>query len=90
MRPPEDAHGIDLDEMLDAISCPVLLAYGEDSWIAPPPPERLARLRRHRLVTYPRASHWLHHQARDPFFADLVQFLNAPGQGLSQKAIDHA
>ncbi|GGY95701.1 alpha/beta fold hydrolase [Novosphingobium colocasiae] len=90
LRPPEDSHGIDLDDVLDAITCPVLLAYGEDSWIPVPSAARLNRLRRHHLVTYPGASHWLHHQAREPFFADLTTFLNAPEQGPLQKVTKHA
>ncbi len=76
MRAPEDAHGIELDEILDAVACPTLLAYGEASWISVPPPERLARLRDHCLVTFPGASHWLHHQSRAAFLAALTSFLD--------------
>lgn len=74
-RAPEDARGNDLDEILDAIACPALLAYGEASWIPVPPPERLSRIRDHRLVTFPAASHWLHHQSRAAFLAALTDHL---------------
>ena len=76
LRPPDDADGRDLDETLAAIRCPVLLTYGDQSWIPLPPEERLARLRDHRLAMFPGASHWLHHQARERFLAALVPFLH--------------
>ena len=76
LRPPDDADGRDLDETLTAIACPVLLAYGDASWIPLPPEERRARLRDHRLTMFPGASHWLHHQARERFLAALVPFLH--------------
>ncbi|MFW2830441.1 alpha/beta fold hydrolase [Sphingomonas sp. ID0503] len=75
-RAPDDADGTDLDEILGAISCPTLLAYGESSWIPVPPAERLLRLRSHELVTFPGASHWLHHQSREAFQTVLEDFLS--------------
>lgn len=77
-RPPEDQRGSDLDEMLEAITCPTLLAYGNDSWIAPPPPMRLARLAQHRIFTFGGAGHWLHHQRRPEFSQLLERFLADP------------
>ncbi|WP_313804722.1 alpha/beta hydrolase [Sphingobium sp.] len=74
-RAPEDAHGIELDEILSAIACPTLLAYGERSWIPVPPSDRLARIRDHRLIHFPDVGHWLHHQSRDAFLAVLTDFL---------------
>ena len=41
LRAPEDADGIDLDQILDAITCPVMLAYGTGSWVPIPSAERL-------------------------------------------------
>lgn len=84
-RAPDDAHGVDLDEVLDAISCPVLLAYGDASWVPTPPADRLAHLRRHRLVTFPDVSHWLHHQARPAFFTAIAAFLSEPSAYISEK-----
>jgi len=74
-RAPEDAHGLDLDDILSAIRCPTLLAYGEGSWIPLPPAERLARIANHSLITFSDASHWLHHQRRAEFLAALTTFL---------------
>ncbi|MGE4303184.1 MAG: alpha/beta fold hydrolase [Novosphingobium sp.] len=74
-RAPEDAHGLCLDEVLDAVTCPTLLAYGDASWISVPAAERLNRLRNHQLVIFPDAGHWLHHQAREPFLTALDSFL---------------
>ena len=76
LRAPEDAEGRDLDEMLAAITCPTLLAYGDASWIALPPQERLDLIRNHHLVLFPGVSHWLHHEARSDFLATLTNFLD--------------
>lgn len=76
-RAPEDAKGHDLDDILDAIECPVLLAYGDASWIPIPAEKRLARLRDHRVVTFAGASHWLHHQCREDFLRETREFLKA-------------
>mgnify|MGYP003576508677 CR=1 FL=1 len=87
-RPPEDQRGADLDDMLSSIKCPALLAYGDGSWIAPPPPARLARLAQHRVITFGGASHWLHHQRR-PEFNELVgRFLADPSSTLANER-DH-
>jgi pimeloyl-ACP methyl ester carboxylesterase len=75
-RAPEDAHGVDLDEILAAIACPTLLAYGAESWIPEPSADRLARIADHRLVRFPGASHWLHHQSRAAFLTALTEFLD--------------
>lgn len=79
-RAPEDAHGLDLDDILSAIQCPTMLAYGEASWIPVPPAERLARIADYRLVTFPDASHWLHHQKRDAFVVALNTFLQTSSE----------
>jgi pimeloyl-ACP methyl ester carboxylesterase len=76
LRAPEDAEGRDLDEMLAAIACPTLLAYGDASWIALPPQDRLNLIRNHRLNLFPGVGHWLHHEARSDFLASLTKFLD--------------
>ncbi len=82
LRPPDDADGRDLDQMLSAIACPVQLFYGTASWVPFPPAKRLALLRDRRIVTIPDVSHWLHHQARETYIAELSAFLEIhhPGQ----------
>ncbi len=77
LRAPEDADGSDLDEMLDAISCPVLLAYGTASWVPIPSAERLCRIQQLSLVEFPGASHWLHHTSREAFIRATAAFLSS-------------
>lgn len=90
LRPPEDQSGTDLDQILDAVACPTLLAYGDDSWIPHPPVERLARLRQHRLVRFADASHWLHHQRREAFCALVDTFLADPVGTITNERLVHA
>ncbi len=87
-RPPEDQRGADLDEMLAAITSPTLLAYGDESWITPPPPARLTHLARHRVITFGGASHWLHHQRRLEFNELVGRFLADPALTLANER-DH-
>lgn len=75
LRPPDDADGRDLDQLLAAIECPVQLFYGTGSWVPFPPAERVALIRNLSLVTIPDVSHWLHHQARETYIAELSSFL---------------
>jgi pimeloyl-ACP methyl ester carboxylesterase len=89
-RPAEDQRGHDLDEILDAIACPALLAYGEDSWIAPPVEERLNRLRSHKVVRFANASHWLHHQRRAEFCEMTNAFFDDPLAFLANERIRYA
>ena len=63
-------------EAYAAITCPVLLMYGADSWASSPETDgRMAAFRDARLVTYERAGHWLHHDRFDAFAADASAFL---------------
>ena len=90
LRPPEDQNGSDLDEILQEIACPTLLAYGENSWIELPPSSRLKLLRNHRLIEFGNASHWLHHQKRREFCEILKTFLSDPSQTVSIDRTHHA
>lgn len=84
-RAPDDQRGSDLDDIVAAVACPALLAYGEDSWIAPPPSERLARFRQFKVVRFAEASHWLHHQQRRQFNEMTQAFLDDPGRYLNSE-----
>lgn len=75
LRPPDDADGRDLDQMLAAIECPVQLFYGDASYVPFPPTERVALLRDLSLVEISGVGHWLHHQARERYIAELRAFL---------------
>lgn len=90
LRAPEDQSGAGLDQILEAVTCPTLLAYGDDSWIPHPPAERLARLRQHRLVRFADASHWLHHQRRESFCALVDTFLADPVGTINNERLIHA
>lgn len=77
LRAPEDQRAADLDEVLDAVECPVLLFYGDAGWIPVPGAARLGRLRQHTISHYPGAGHWLHHQFTERFLAETLAFLDA-------------
>jgi pimeloyl-ACP methyl ester carboxylesterase len=81
LRPPDDADGRDLDQILAGIECPVQLFYGDASWVPFPPAERIALLRKLSLVNIPGVSHWLHHQAREHYISELRAFLASHHQG---------
>lgn len=66
----------DLISLWQAITCPVLLLYGADSFASNP--ERDGRARHFataRVVEYEKAGHWLHHDQLDCFLADVRDFL---------------
>lgn len=83
LRPPIDSDSRDFDTLLGEITCPTLLLYGGDSWVPAPDPDRLARIRGHRIHRYEDAGHWLHHDQPDRFATDVASFL-------SNKEIEYA
>lgn len=89
-RAPDDQRGTDLEEILEAIVCPTILAYGEESWIEPPPTNRLARLKNHRVIRFARASHWLHHQRRHEFCELAQNFISDPQFSMSNESSRYA
>lgn len=80
LRAPEDQRATDLDEILEAISCPVLLSYGDDGWIPMPAEKRLKRINNLAISHYPGGGHWLHHQFTERFTAETLAFLEANGR----------
>ncbi|MBB4658371.1 alpha/beta fold hydrolase [Parvularcula dongshanensis] len=59
-----------------AIRCPVLLAYGTDSWASDPEADgRMAAFGEVSLRRYAGAGHWPHQDQPDAFGADLRRFL---------------
>lgn len=74
-RPPLDSDGRDFDAMLGAIRCPVLLFYGDKSFVPLPQAWRLGLMSNVDLKRYADAGHWLHHQRLDRFAADIRSFL---------------
>lgn len=59
-----------------AISCPVLLIYGADSWASNPAEDgRAAWFHDVRVELFADAGHWVHHDRRDDFIALVKAFL---------------
>ncbi len=60
----------------EAITCPVLLVYGADSWASDPAVDgRAAHFRDARVELFEDAGHWVHHDRRDDFIAMVKAFL---------------
>jgi len=75
--PFEDVPQDRTDELWGAITCPLLLLYGLDSWASSPAVDgRLAAFHaKTRLVEFENAGHWLHHDQFDRFMAEVKAFL---------------
>ena len=66
----------DLLAIWQAITCPVLMLYGEKSWASNPETDgRLTHFPTARVVEYENAGHWLHHDQFDRFMGDVKAFL---------------
>ena len=60
----------------EAVTCPVLLAGGEESWATDPAEDgRLAHFADARVVRFAGAGHWVHHDRLEAFVAELRAFL---------------
>ena len=74
--PPNDLVQSDVEALWAAITCPVLLLYGADSWASNPENDgRAALFRDARVVEYEKAGHWLHHDQLERFLEDVKAFL---------------
>lgn len=74
--PPTDISYAEKTTLWEAITCPVLLMFGLDSFAKSPARDgRIAHFREAALVEYENAGHWLHHDQLDRFLADLKAFL---------------
>lgn len=74
--PPVDAAHGDIASLWSAIACPTLLCYGENSWASNPAQDgRLAHFRSARVMSFPDAGHWLHHDQFDRFLQEMRAFL---------------
>ena len=63
-------------KLWQAITCPVLLFYGKNSFASNPETDgRKAYFADARLIEYENAGHWLHHDQFDRFVADVRAFL---------------
>ena len=66
----------DLLALWRAITCPMLLLYGEKSWASNPEKDgRIEHFPTAKVIEYEDAGHWLHHDQFDRFMADVKAFL---------------
>ena len=66
----------DLLALWHAITCPVLMLYGEKSWASNPEKDgRIEHFPTAKMVEYENAGHWLHHDQFDRFMGDVKAFL---------------
>lgn len=73
---PRNASEAEQYQLWEAVACPVLLAYGEDSWATDPAEDgRLAHFADARVVRFAGAGHWVHHDRLEAFVAELRAFL---------------
>ena len=73
---PQAGSDADLPDFWSRITCPTLLCLGQDSWASNPAKDgRMAHFADARLVEFPDAGHWLHHDQFDRFIDELRAFL---------------
>lgn len=66
----------ELEAIWHAITCPMLLLYGEKSWASNPEKDgRIKHFPTATVIEYENAGHWLHHDQFDRFMADVKAFL---------------
>lgn len=71
-----DAGTDDILSLWKAITCPLLLLWGKDSFFSSPGSDgRLDHFPTARLIEYEHAGHWLHHDQFDRFIGDAKAFL---------------
>lgn len=74
--PPSDMTTAETESLWGGITCPALLVYGGDSPASNPLVDGRARhFKTARVVTVPKASHWVHHDQFEPFMALTEAFL---------------
>ena len=73
---PVDATAADVFKVWEAITCPVLMLWGLNSFFTTPRQDgRLAHFPNATLIEYENAGHWLHHDQFDRFMRDVTAFL---------------
>lgn len=66
----------DMRALWARIECPTLLVRGADSWASDPVKDgRIEPFQNARLVTIPKAGHWVHHDQLDAFLSAVRGFL---------------
>lgn len=66
----------EIHKLWQAITCPMLIFHGADSWASNPERDgRAAFFRTASVIEYEKAGHWLHHDQFERFIADVKAFL---------------
>lgn len=66
----------DLHAIWSAITCPVLMMYGANSWASNPEKDgRIAHFKSARVIEFENAGHWLHHDQFDRFMSEIRTFI---------------
>jgi pimeloyl-ACP methyl ester carboxylesterase len=69
----------DIRQIFEEITCPALLFRGLESWSGDPEADgRTAGIRNYRVISVPRAGHWVHHDQLDVFLNETRKFLAEP------------
>ncbi len=73
---PMDLPQGDVEQLWAAITCPMLLLYGSDSFASNPATDgRSGHFCNAQVIEYAKAGHWLHHDQLDRFLGDVKAFL---------------
>jgi pimeloyl-ACP methyl ester carboxylesterase len=74
--PATDTAQAEIETLWQAITCPMQLFYGSDSFAVNPEKDgRIKHFSTANVIEYANAGHWLHHDQFDRFMADLKAFL---------------
>jgi len=73
---PYDMQVAEVQDLWTRIACPVLLAYGKESWASNPQDDGRARhFKNARVMSFEKAGHWVHHDRLDAFIEAVREFL---------------
>ena len=76
--PPYGQRIDEMQEILEKISCAVLLFWGTESWASDPETDtRVAAIQTKQIVKLANAGHWLHHDQLQQFLDHSIAFLEA-------------
>lgn len=73
--PPLDLSAADRASLWARIACPVLLPWGQQSWVGDPDTDGTTRIFQNARAVAFDAGHWLHHNQFEAFVAELNGFL---------------
>lgn len=78
---PYDMSAAEVEQLWARITCPTLLCWGTESFVADPVKDgRAKKFPNARVVAFEGAGHWLHHDQLDRFMCELEAFLSTPAR----------